>query len=58
MWLSVPINRGDPEASTCSGGHAKASGGGACLADVAAPGRAGERATSPPSGQDIESHNI
>ena len=36
MYLLV--HRGGPEASTGSRGHAKASGGRACLADVSAPG--------------------
>lgn len=56
LCLFVLISRAAPEASTCSRGHAKTTGGGACYADVAAFGRAGERATVPPSGQFTESH--
>lgn len=40
-----------------TGGHAKASGGGARPADVSAPGSAGEGATAPLSGKHVESHS-
>ena len=52
------VNRGDPEANAGPRGHAKTSGGGARFADVEAPGWAGGRATVPPNGQQMESHNI